>query len=135
MTTSVTDGRLNWDIVKKAVYDSASAATNYPAFYWCNNYTGGGLDAGSWYLPAIDELTQIYFNNTAINDALELLIDANVSASVFETGWYWSSSQFQSIGTFAWYVSFDDGDQYGLVKNGLDMGNNLKVRAMTKVSE
>lgn len=51
--TSATDGMANMEAIK----DQSDWATSYAAAKWCAEKTEGGLD---WYLPAIDELRQLY---------------------------------------------------------------------------
>ncbi len=53
----------------------------YPAFKWCSEY-----GAGSWYLPAINELEKICNECSTINATLK----ANGYSEL--SGWYWSST-------------------------------------------
>ena len=53
----------------------------YPAFKWCSDY-----GAGSWYLPAFNELKTIYNKSSTINATLK----ANGYPEL--SGWYWSST-------------------------------------------
>lgn len=56
---------------------------NYPAFKWCSDY-----GAGSWYLPAINELERIYKESSTINATLRENGYPTLS------GWYWSSTDY-----------------------------------------
>ena len=121
--TSLSDGKGNWAVIQAAdSTGSANAATNYPAFSYCNAYTGGGYSAGTWYLPSRDELSPIYFNKAAINAGLKTLSDKVCTATQLGTGWYWSSSQYSSYYGVAWDVDFYNGDQgYGYEDNVYDV--------------
>ena len=110
--TSLSDGKGNWAVIQAADPEGSKTATNYPAFSYCNAYTGGGYDAGTWYLPSRDELSTISFHKTAINTGLKTLSDNGCTATQLGTGWYWSSSQCSSVYFSAWYVGFGSGGQY-----------------------
>ena len=62
----------------------------YPAFAWCAKH---GLD---WYLPAIDELKEIFIN-VDVRDALKATL-ANVKedSMEFKGRYYWSSSESEN---------------------------------------
>jgi len=109
--TSLSDGKGNWAVIQAADPEGSKTATNYPAFSYCNAYTGGGYDAGTWYLPSRDELSTISFHKTAINTGLKTLSDNGCTATQLGTGWYWSSSQYSSIYSYAWFVNFISGNQ------------------------
>ena len=54
--------------------DDTATAENYPAFYWCINYSNYATNLGTdyqtgWYLPTHAELYQIYNNKTTIDTA------------------------------------------------------------------
>ena len=76
--------------------------SSYPAFKWCAEQGEG------WYLPAFNELNEIYNNRSAINSTLS----ANGYASL-GTSWYWSSTEYNSSHayslSFGGYGSDDDG--------------------------
>ena len=89
--TSLSDGRGNWAVIQNAdTSGSADAATNYPAFNYCNNYTGG-FAVGDWYLPSKEELINLISQITAINNSISKLPSEIVSQ--IKTGIYMSSSQ------------------------------------------
>ena len=123
--TSLSDGKGNWAVIQAADPEGSKTATNYPAFSYCNAYTGGGYDAGTWYLPSRDELSTISFHKTAINTGLKTLSDNGCTATQLGTGWYWSSSQYSSVYYVAWLVSFVDGRQGNDYKD-----SNLNVRSV-----
>ena len=71
----------------------------YPAFKWCSEYGEG------WYLPAFNELREIYYNRTAI--------DATLKANGYTTygvSLYWSSTEYSSYG--ASKLDFSNGSSY-----------------------
>jgi hypothetical protein len=102
--TSTSDGSGNWQIICDTVSDETTDG-NYPAFEYVN-----GLGSG-WYLPAKDELNAVYTNMADINAALIKLIDAEVSATLLGTNWYWSSSSDSNHSNFAWSHNFFNGFQ------------------------
>jgi hypothetical protein len=63
--------------------------TNYAAGL-ARAYAGGGY--GDWYLPSKDELNLLYLQRAAVGG--------------FTTGFYWSSTEFDS--DFAWFQDFND---------------------------
>lgn len=94
----------------------------YPAFKWCDEYTDAS-DNSEWYLPAKDELEQLYSVKEAVNAAIE---KSGIATSLSTGHYYWSSSQY--YGNFeAWTQSFSAGDQYG---NPKDIARSVRaVRA------
>ena len=95
----------------------AQGSGAYAAFI-CSQYTGGGY--GDWYLPAKEELNQMYLNKTIINTT------ANTNGgSSFANYYYWSSTENGS--DFAWLQYFFDGNQFSSSKY---YGNSVRaVRA------
>ena len=98
--TSTSDGSNNWQIICDAVSDENTVG-NYPAFEYVN-----GLGAG-WYLPAKNELNQIYANKEVINTALNALSSGGITVTKFETDFYWSSSSSYNRSD-AWSLYFSD---------------------------
>ena len=88
----------------------------YPAFNWCDDYTDAS-DNSEWYLPAKDELDQLYSVKDVINTAIEKITAGDGTATSFDTGNYWSSSQYYDGNFEAWTQSFSAGDQYGDLKD------------------
>jgi hypothetical protein len=89
--------------------------TNYAAGL-ARAYTGGGFT--DWFLPSKDELNLMYINKAAINTT----ITANGGA-IFNTNYYWSSTEFDNY--YAWSQNFSIGYQYNFNKN-----NSFYVRAV-----
>ena len=77
------DGVVNMDIIKALDGDYS----DYPAFAWCASKTDGGL---SWYLPAINELLEIFGQFDIINAAL---IAAGKTPINQMYRFYWSSTE------------------------------------------
>ncbi|MBR1962471.1 MAG: leucine-rich repeat protein [Alistipes sp.] len=94
-TTYATD---NYDGTKNMAKIKSIDPTlsSYPAFKWCAEQGEG------WYLPAFNELKEIYNNRSAINSTLS----ANGYASL-GTSWYWSSTEYSS--SYAYKLFFYDG--------------------------
>ena len=102
VTTGATDGdngANNMEIIKGI----SGWEDKYPAFKWCSDY---GED---WYLPARDELQEIYNNRTAINATLE----ANGYTPLGGT-WYWSSTELNNY--YAYKLLFSNGNSNGSSK-------------------
>ena len=115
--TTIDDGLMNWNVITSGDPNGAGdAATYYPAFNACNNYTAGDL---TWYLPASAEMLQVCANRQVIN-----------ACSGFETiqeAQYWTSSDIG--GGHACMFNFKDCFFNGNVKNS---PSNL-VRAIAKI--
>lgn len=89
---SLTDGKINHANLNEAL-------TNYPAIEICENLNAAGHS--DWYLPARDELQQLYTNQVAIN--------ANATENFNPSG-YWTSSEWTAgVTNLAWQVSFASG--------------------------
>ena len=81
VTTGATDGDNGAN--NMAIIKSISGwEDKYPAFKWCSEYGEG------WYLPALNELREIYNNLNAINATLK----ANGYTTLYGS-WYWSSTE------------------------------------------
>jgi Protein of unknown function (DUF1566) len=81
----------------------------------CADYSTSGTTPGDWYLPAIDELSQIYHTKYQINKAL--------NTNSFISAPYWSSTEGSSVS--AWNYSFSNG---GSSENGKN--STYRVRAV-----
>ena len=118
INTSLTDGSSNWQIICDAVSDEAVVG-KYPAFEYVNSLGDG------WYLPAFDELKQIYTNKAVINNVLNTLSSSNVSVTTLGNYCNWSSSTVTNSSNTnrAWSI-YDkyQGDAY--------RRSTLKVRAV-----
>ena len=124
-STSESSGSGNWGVIQSEDPAGATdAATNYPAFNYCNNYSPSGT--GGWYLPAIDELSTLSNSSTlpTVNAALSQISGSTV------TGYYWSSSQYPNTDSGAWAVWSDWPSQASFTKD--DTINNYKVRPIKK---
>jgi hypothetical protein len=113
-TISTTDGWANTNTLY------AFGASGAPAAYYAKSLTTGGYN--TWYLPAIDELTTIYLNNSATPFANSNAFDGSYN------WFYWSSSERSySSGGYALGVRFDNGWQSSGKKD-----RGLKLRAVRK---
>ena len=88
--TSATDGVANM----AAIQSISGWEQKYPAFKWCDEYTDWA-DNSEWYLPAKDELDQLYTVKDYVNAAIEKITAGDDTVTKLGTGWYWSSSQRQ----------------------------------------
>ncbi len=120
------DGSDNWDIIGH-VYssDCANAKTNFPAFYYTNQYAStfslSGINSSGWYMPSLAELCEIYKNKTLLNQILNALNGIPIS-----NNHYWTSSQQGSQYNAAWTVGMKDGEIKGLGK-GLSSNDYYSV--------
>ena len=105
--TSATDGVANM----AAIQSISGWEQKYPAFKWCDEYTDWA-DNSEWYLPAKDELDQLYTVKDYVNAAIEKITAGDDTVTKLGTGWsgfFWSSSQ-DDIDD-AWSQGFSDGSQ------------------------
>ena len=116
--TSKTDGMANMTAIQ-SIEDWKS---KYPAFRWCDDYTD---DSGNsqWYLPAKDELNQLYKVKDYVNATIDKIIAGDGTATKLGISFYWSSSQSYNSG--AWFQRFSDGLQDDYAK-----GYPVSVRAV-----
>ena len=97
--------------------------TEYPAFKWCDDYTDASGNS-QWYLPAKDELNQLYTVKKYVNAAIDKITAGGGIATKLNNGKpYWSSSQ--SSRKYACSQNFRGGSQYTYTKNF-----TLSVRAV-----
>ena len=92
----------------------------YPAFAWCADHGDG------WYLPAIDELTELLLNDEVhakVNGTLEQK-RVSVMYSKGANKWYWSSTEYNEW--YAWGVNLF----YGLALS-YRRSSNYYVRAVS----
>ncbi|MBR6060748.1 MAG: InlB B-repeat-containing protein, partial [Spirochaetales bacterium] len=101
--TSISDGSNNWQIICDAVSDE-DVVGNYPAFEYVNSLGDG------WYLPAKDELNQIYTNKNLINNVISTLNSVGVSVTLLEAI-YWSSSTVDGYNNWVWLRNLGNGNQ------------------------
>ena len=79
-------------------------ATDFPAFGYCYNKTDGGVPEGTWYLPSLQELKDLYDAKGSVGS----VITAN-KGTAFSAGYYWSATEDSSYSNYAWYVNFGYG--------------------------
>lgn len=109
---TVRNGADIWKLAKassegKLSGESGVFATDYPAFSYCYEKTDGGVAKGTWYLPSIQELKDLY----SAKDSVEPVITGN-GGSAFPTATdYWSATE--NTLTTAWRMDFTDGGVYG----------------------
>ena len=82
--------------------------TKYPAFKCCDDYTDASGNS-QWYLPAKDELNQLYTVKKYVNAAIDKITAGGGIATKLNGEYYWSSSQ--SSRKYAWGHRFFDGIQ------------------------
>ncbi len=95
-----------------------SSLTGYPAAGYAYEYKTTGTNAGEWYLPALGELNTVYSNKDYMNYALSLVGKKDIPTDYY----HWSSSE--SSDSYAWDLSFSDGNVYNYDKGR----NNHYVR-------
>ena len=118
--------------------NDTGTAGNYPAFEYAKNYgsTNGctGAYANGWYLPSIAELYQIYNLRTNIDAAVTLCgLSGTFSLPVTTpttTGYFWSSSQYDSNADTVCILDVNDGDYDGRLCDTLSKDGNGSVCAV-----
>ena len=107
---SKTDGVANMT----AIQSISGWDEKYPAFKWSDDYTDTSGNS-EWYLPAENELNQLYIVKDYVNAAIDKIIAGGGTATKLGAGCYWSSSQSttfnESNKSYAWYQRFSDGGQ------------------------
>ena len=88
-----------------AIKAYSSSLSMYPAAKYVYEYKTSGTNAGDWYLPAFGELYTAYTYQDFLNYALSLAGKEEIEL------YHWSSSEDSDV--FAWYVRFDNGNEYG----------------------
>lgn len=98
------DARRFWDYsyIKNLSDYGGMSNEDGAAYYYCNTLTLGGVKAGTWYVPTIQQLSaiQTVLASMQENTALKYY-------SAFAGSDYWSSTEYDK--DKAWYVSFWDG--------------------------
>ena len=131
--TSLFDGEANTQAMIDQIGADALAATAANQFYAPGtSKNDANFGQGTWYLPAIGELMEMYGttagditggygtsgangdNKTAINDALATLRDAGVDCATLTNGYYWSSSECNF--NTSWGLTMNNGDRDGYTK-------------------
>lgn len=132
--TSDSDGSVNWAVIQAADPTGAeTAATNYPAFNFCNTYNVAvaGVSTG-WYLPAKDELYALLNAKAAVDASIEKIGEsgdnvAKLGASIL----YWSSSQYKGGGNHSERLAY--GSYWGDYQGGTVYTNQYPNKASTNV--
>lgn len=84
--SSRTDGQANYDLWCRLLPDF-SGNSHYNAWYWCKTEKGN-----DWYIPAIDEITEIVSNSIILEQACTALVAEGYEASLFSKKFTWSST-------------------------------------------
>ena len=125
-TSDLNNGKINTlNIINRNDYSKY----NFPAFYFCNEYTTDGTNKGDWYLGSENEVREMELNIGFINIAISYLIDVygdSVGVPLGSSDYYWSSSEEDS--SYAMRMNTCSGYVYGTNKR-----NNLYVRAWLRV--
>ena len=103
-------------VFTQAVYSCSDYNGNlYPAFGWLEQYfkaTSGALDSSvykdGWYLPAKNELLEIYSKMEAINQTLNMINNKNAMGFVMDIP-YFAAYQSPAKVNFAGYLPFQTG--------------------------
>ncbi len=98
---SESDGKANTDKIM-----ARSDREYFEAFKWCR------AKGSSWYLPAKDELKQIYNNKDKLNSTLSQY------GTLLSNYWYWSSTEYvdDKPEFCAWYIAMSSGRTDGYYK-------------------
>ena len=78
---------------------SGTFATDFPAFSYCYEKTDGGVAKGTWFLPSIQELKDLY----DAKGSVESVITANGGSS-FMTNSFWSATEYSSNASTVWVM-------------------------------
>ena len=119
--TYTDDGAKNMAIVKRI----SDWQTKYPAFAWCAKL------GSAWYLPAIDELELLLFNDT-VRNKVNKTIEAHNGTKISDRGaprWYWSSTE---EGKEVKMVLMDHNKISSREKNFTDTYTFTRIRAVAK---
>lgn len=108
VNSSRTDGSLGWNYIKEHFSDSNTTG-NYNAYDYVNKNNDGGLD---WYIPAIDELWEIYFNKEKIFESIEKIKDSSRANHVV-----WSGTQDPSQSRTMFAIDFSRNTERSIDKN------------------
>ncbi len=114
--TDIANGMNNMNTIKKI----SNWESNYPAFKWCNDFNVNGISG--WYLPAENELNDLYTNKSTVNTTL-----MNCGEVQLTNAHYWSSSEYAN--KHAWSQNFYNGIQY-CYGNDSYKGMTYRVRAV-----
>ena len=129
--TSIGSGFVNTAAIMKACPD-VSGANSAPAARAADIYAPSGL-AADWYLPSKDELDELCKYALETSRALpgDTLCGGGTLRSGFTAGYYWSSSEHNSMG--AWIQYFPTGAQNPEYKGSANVSVR-PVRAFARVA-
>lgn len=110
VVTGDTSGYDNWAAIQEIdPAGTKNASSQYPGFYWANNYgISHNLPAScsdGWFIPSLSELVEIYKNRYAINASL-----SSLGKTTLMSGWYSTSSQDPDDSDYIWRLDFSDGE-------------------------
>ena len=107
---SESDGKANTDKIM-----ARSDSQYFDAFEWCR------AKGSSWYLPAKDELVQIYNNKDKLNSTLR-----QYGTALRDGYWHWTSTEYVDYKPEfrAWFVRMYNGDTDNVTKRG---GNYVRA--------
>ena len=118
---SLTETKAKWRSMNKEFNTYADNKDNgvdnmlvglFPASKWCDDYTDASGNS-DWYLPAKDELNQLYTVKEYVNAAIDKIIAGGGTATKLSTEIYWSSTQYTyANGYGAYYLNFSN-DAWG----------------------
>lgn len=83
---------------------SGTFATDFPAFSYCYEQTDGGVAKGTWFLPSLQELKDLYDAKGSVGS----VITANGGSS-FSTSTFWAATEYKSYSSNAGGVVFGIG--------------------------
>ena len=114
--TTLASNNNSGKVFTQAVYSCSDYnGSLYPAFSWLEQYfkaTSGALDSSvykdGWYLPAKNELLEIYSKMEAINQTLNMINNKNAMGFVTDIP-YFAAYQSPAKVNFAGYLSFQTG--------------------------
>lgn len=106
---SARNGSDVWQIAKqysdnKTNGASGTFATDFPAFSYCYEQTDGGVAKGTWFLPSLQELKDLYDAKGSVGS----VITANGGSS-FSTSTFWAATEYKSYSSNAGGVIFGIG--------------------------
>lgn len=122
-----------WSAGAKAYSDkrtngaSGNFARDFPAFAYCYNKTDGGVARGTWYLPSIQELSELHKAANSVGPVIE-----THGGTALQANRYWSATEpsYGSKNYYVWYRHFGNGHNY--FGNNSVKTNALNVRCVRK---
>ncbi len=127
--TNDADGSGNWAVIQAADPTGAeAAATNYPAFNFCNTYNVAvaGVSTG-WYLPSHGELAALLSQKSKVNNAIGKIGTSVLPVTDAYDAMFWSSTQQEDYSENAGSYNFTNGSSSYNYKS-----NEYYVRAIRK---